>query len=152
MDYNYTSENKFLYPPWITTIINHGIERYVVDKVVDHKTGRGRKGPHNYKYRLRLKGYGPESDLIYRADEVPQCHEMISVYRSRHGLETASGNQPNNWSGKEMREAEIRVLANAPGTKRKNNQMEARANAVKVRKLNGKVKGYGRQIHNSFQM
>ena len=69
------------------------IERYIVDKVVDHKTGRGRKSLHNYKYRLRLKGYGPESDLIYRADEVPQCHEMISAYRAKHGLDIAPADQ-----------------------------------------------------------
>lgn len=69
------------------------IERYVVDKVVDHTPGRGRKSLHNYKYRLRLKGYGPESDVMYRADEIPQCHEMISAYRSKHGLDIAPAEQ-----------------------------------------------------------
>ena len=72
------------------------IERYVVDKVVDHKFGRGRKTPHNYKYRLRLKGYGPESDLVYRADEVPQCHELIAAYRSKHGLDTTPAKQQSS--------------------------------------------------------
>lgn len=65
------------------------IESYVVDKVVSHKCGRGPKTPHNYKYRLRLRGYGPESDLEYRADEIPQCQELIAAYRIRCGLDTA---------------------------------------------------------------
>ena len=47
------------------------IESYFVDRV-DHKREPGRKSPHNYKYRLRLRGYGPESVLEYRADEIPQ--------------------------------------------------------------------------------
>jgi len=60
------------------------IERYIVQKVVGHKPGRGQKSPHNHVYRLRSKGYGPKSDLTYRAEEVPQCHEMILAYRSQH--------------------------------------------------------------------
>ena len=73
------------------------IERYTVQKVVGHKPGRGRKSPHNHVYRLRLKGYGPESDVMYRAEEVPQCHEMISVYRSEHGMDpTPRAPQPSN--------------------------------------------------------
>ena len=50
------------------------IESYFVDRVVDHERGPGRPRPHNYKYRRRLRGYGPISDLEYRADEIPQCH------------------------------------------------------------------------------
>ena len=48
------------------------IESYSVDRVVDHKRGPGRPTPHNYKYCIRLRGYGPESDLEYHADEIPQ--------------------------------------------------------------------------------
>ena len=66
------------------------IESYVVDKVVNHKSGKGPKTPYNYRYRLRLRGYGPESDLEYRADEIPQCQEMIAAYRIRCGLDIAS--------------------------------------------------------------
>ena len=47
------------------------IESYFVDRVVDHKIGPGRPSPHNYKYRLRLRDNGPESDLEYRADDIP---------------------------------------------------------------------------------
>ena len=50
------------------------IESYVVGSVVGHKLEPGRKGQHNFEYRMRLMRYGPESDLEYRADEVPQCH------------------------------------------------------------------------------
>lgn len=70
------------------------IERYTVQEIVGHKPGRGRKSPHNLVYRLRLKGYGPESDLMYRAEEVPQCHEMISAYRSQHGMESTPPQVP----------------------------------------------------------
>lgn len=65
------------------------IESYFVDRVVNHKCGPGRKSSHNFKYRLRLRGYGPESDLEYRADEIPQCHEMIAAYRTQKGLQIA---------------------------------------------------------------
>ena len=51
----------------------------------------------SYRYRLRLRGYGPESDLEYRADEVPQRQEMIAAYRIRCGLERAS---PDNYSSR----------------------------------------------------
>ena len=57
----------------------------------------GRKTPYNYRYCLRLRGSGPESDLEYRADEVPQCQEMIAAYRIRCGLERAS---PDNYSSR----------------------------------------------------
>lgn len=66
------------------------IERYVVDKVVSHRSGPGRKSIHNYTYRLRLKGYDPESDLSYRADEIPQCQEMIAAYRANNSLDAAT--------------------------------------------------------------
>ena len=62
---------------------------------MNHRSGRGPKTPYNYRYRLRLRGYGPESDLEYRADEVPQCQEMIAAYRIRCGLERAS---PDDYS------------------------------------------------------
>ena len=70
-------------------------ESYIVDKVVIHRCGPGRKSTHNYKYRLRLQGYGPESDVEYRADEIPQCHELISAYRTAQGLNNCvSHNEP----------------------------------------------------------
>ena len=56
------------------------IESYFVDRVVDHKRGPGRTSTHNFKYRLKLRAYGPESDLEYRADKIPQCHELIAAY------------------------------------------------------------------------
>ena len=61
------------------------IGSYIVDRVVGHIRGPGRKNTHNYKYRLRLQDYGPESDIEYRADEVPQCHELIAAYRTANG-------------------------------------------------------------------
>ncbi|MEM7282981.1 MAG: DDE-type integrase/transposase/recombinase [Pseudomonadota bacterium] len=70
------------------------IERYIVDKVVGHKRGPGRKSHLNYKYRLRLKGYGPSADLEYRADEVPQCQHLIDAYRIEHNLNCASPQDP----------------------------------------------------------
>ena len=63
------------------------IESSFVDRVVDHRRGPDSKIPHNYKYRLRLRGYGPKSDLDYRADEIPQCHELIAAYRTQKGLQ-----------------------------------------------------------------
>ena len=35
---------------------------------------------------IRLKGFGPEADLEYRAHQVPQCQELIAAYRA-HQLE-----------------------------------------------------------------
>ena len=65
---------------------------YVVDKVVAHKLVSGRKSLHNFDYCLRLRGYVPESDLGYRADEVAQCHALIAAYKivPGHGLHIAS--------------------------------------------------------------
>ena len=65
------------------------IESYFVDRVENHERGPGRPSPHNYKYRVRLRGYGPESDLEYRAGEIPQCHELIAAYRAQTGLQLA---------------------------------------------------------------
>ena len=80
------------------------IESYIVDRVVSHKRGPGRKNTPNFKYRLRLQGYGPESDIEYRADEVPQCHELIAAYRTAYGLNNrVSHNEPafsNFWKRK----------------------------------------------------
>ena len=61
---------------------------YQVADVVSHRRGQGRHSPHNYIYRLRLKGFGPEADLEYRAHQVPQCQELIAAYRAQHQLET----------------------------------------------------------------
>lgn len=65
------------------------IESYVVENIISHKSGRGPKTPFNSRYRIRLKGYSPESDLLYRADEIPQCQELIAASRIRFGLEIA---------------------------------------------------------------
>ena len=61
---------------------------YQVADVVRHRRGQGRHSPHNYIYRLRLKGFGPEADLEYRAHQVLQCQELIAAYRAQHQLET----------------------------------------------------------------
>ena len=61
---------------------------YQVAEVVGHRRGQGRHSPHNYIYRLRLKGFGPEADLEYRAHQVQQCQELIAAYRAQHQLET----------------------------------------------------------------
>ena len=61
---------------------------YQAADVVGHQRGQGRHSPHNYIYCLRLKGFGPEADLEYRAHQVPQCQELIAAYRAQHQLET----------------------------------------------------------------
>ena len=60
---------------------------YQVADVVGHRRGQGRHSPQNYIYRLRLKGFGPEADLEYRAHRVPQCQELIAAYRAQDQLE-----------------------------------------------------------------
>ena len=61
---------------------------YQVADVVSHRRGQGRHSPHNYIYRLRLKGFGPGADLEHRAHQVPQCQELIAAYRAQYQLET----------------------------------------------------------------
>ena len=61
--------------------------------VVGRKLGLGRKSPHNFKYRTRLRGYSSESDesdLEHRADEVAQCHALTAAYRTKNGWHIAS--------------------------------------------------------------
>ena len=53
-----------------------------VADVVGHRRGQGRHSPHNYMYRLRLKSFGSEADHEYRAHQVPQYQELITVYRA----------------------------------------------------------------------
>ena len=36
------------------------IDSYVIDRVAGHKLGPGRQRLHNFKYRMRVRGYGPE--------------------------------------------------------------------------------------------
>ena len=69
------------------TVLPH-IGIYQVADVVGHRRGQGRHSPHNYIYRLRLKGFGPEADLEYRAHQIPQCQELIAAHRAQHQLET----------------------------------------------------------------
>ena len=57
-----------------------------IDQV--HRRGQARHSPYNYIYSLRLKGFGPEADLEYRAHRVPQCQELIAACRAQHQLET----------------------------------------------------------------
>ena len=59
---------------------------FIVDRVVSHRCGPCRKRARNFKYRLHLQDYGPESDIEYQADEVPQCHELIDAYRTANRL------------------------------------------------------------------
>ena len=61
---------------------------YQVADVVGHRRGQGRHSPHNYIYRLRLKGFDPEADLECLAQQVPQCQELIAIHRAQHQLET----------------------------------------------------------------
>ena len=61
---------------------------YQVVDVVGHRREQGRHSPHNYIYRLRLKGFDPEADVDYRAHQVPQFQELIAAYRAQHQLET----------------------------------------------------------------
>ena len=68
------------------TVLPH-IGIYQVADVVGHRRGQGRHSPHIYVYRLRLKGFGPEADLEYRAYQVPQCQALIAAYRAQHQLE-----------------------------------------------------------------
>ena len=55
------------------------IELYTVDSVAGLKLGPGRKNLHHFRYRMRLRGYSPESDLEYSVDEVPQCHASTAT-------------------------------------------------------------------------
>ena len=51
------------------TVLSH-IGIYQGTDVVGYWRGQGRHSSHNYIYRLRLKGFGPEDDLEYRAHQV----------------------------------------------------------------------------------
>ena len=62
------------------------IDIYQVADVVGHRRGQGRHSSHNYTYRLRLKGFGPEADHEYRAHQVPQYQDLIAAYRAQHQL------------------------------------------------------------------
>ena len=54
------------------------IASYIVDRVVHHNCGPGTRSLQNFKYRLRLRGYGPESDIVYRADKISQDNELVA--------------------------------------------------------------------------
>ena len=60
---------------------------YPVADVVGHRCGQGIPSSHDYVYRLRFKGFGPEADFEYRAHQVPQRQELIAAYRAQHQLE-----------------------------------------------------------------
>ena len=49
-----------------------------VADVVGHRRKQGRHSPHNYIYRLRLKGFGPKVALEYRphlTNTPPPCNK-----------------------------------------------------------------------------
>ena len=60
---------------------------YQVADVVGYRRGQRKRSTHNYIYRPRPKGFGPEADLEYRAHQVPQCQEFSAAYRAQHQLE-----------------------------------------------------------------
>ena len=66
------------------------VGNYLVDSIVSHRPGRGRRGAHNYLYKLRFHGYGAERDIERRAHDMPQCHEMLAAYRIANNLEATS--------------------------------------------------------------
>ena len=101
------------------------IERHVVDKVVSHACGPGRKSLHNYKYRLRLKGYGPEADLMYRANEIPQCQELIAAYRAKHGLNVTVDEPATK---QPLKDKPKRPLKDKPKRKRDEQQVQSTTN------------------------
>ena len=55
------------------------IELYAVDIGAGHSLGPGRKNLHHFVYRMRLRGYSPESDVEYRTYEVPHCHASAAA-------------------------------------------------------------------------
>ena len=55
--------------------------------VVGHRRGQEIHSSYNYRYRLRLKGFGTEANLEYQAHQVSQCRESIAAYRTQHQLE-----------------------------------------------------------------
>lgn len=57
---------------------------------------------HISKYRMRLKGYGPESDLECRADEVPQCHPIIAAFRTKRVYTPRLTNAPRPAASKSV--------------------------------------------------
>ena len=65
--------------------------------VVGHRREQGKHSPHNYIYHLRLKDFGSEADLDYRARQVPQRQELISAYRAQHQLERITPPPCNKW-------------------------------------------------------
>ena len=70
---------------------------YQVADAIGHRRGQGRHSRRNNIYRLRLKGFGPDADLEYRAHQFPQCQELITAYRAQHQLETITPPLCNKW-------------------------------------------------------
>ena len=85
-----------------------------VADVVGHRRRQGRHSPHNYIHRLRLKGFGPEADLEYRAHQVPQCQELIAAYRAQHQLETITLSPCNKRNHPASKDANPLVSDTAP--------------------------------------
>lgn len=69
---------------------------YDVDKIVGYRHGRGKRGFHNCIYLLRLKGYGLQADIEYRAQAIPQFEEITAAYRAEHGFDEIASPPQNN--------------------------------------------------------
>ena len=126
---------------------------YQVADAVGHRRGQGRHSPHNYIYRLRLKGFGPEADLQYRAHQVPQCRELIAAYRAQHQLETithpaskdgkplGSDTAPKDSSPLETESAIHKRKSRSGSNKEKNNREEEKVNdAIRYSHVNDAIR------------
>ena len=85
-------ENKFPYPRWTILVkLNQQLSHTSLTEWSVTSLDRAGKVCTilNTAWHMRLRGYGPESDLEYRADEVPRCHALIAAYRTKNGLHIA---------------------------------------------------------------
>ena len=87
---------------------------YQVADVVGHRRGQGRYSLHNYTYRLRLKGFGPEADLEHRAHQAPQCQELIAAYHAQHHLEKITSPPCNRGKYVASKDSNLLGSDNAP--------------------------------------
>lgn len=84
------------------------IKSYEIHKVVEHNGRPGKKNYRNYKYHLRLTGYGPESFVEYRVDELPQCQEMIAAYKIENSLNIAPTPDPPSHNTRKRKRSDER--------------------------------------------
>lgn len=52
----------------------------VVERVVDHKRGKGRSSSLNAQFGVRFCDAGPNSDGWYHRRQILHCHEFICTY------------------------------------------------------------------------